>query len=397
MSSKPKHREVIQAALARAIELGEIGISVAAFHKGELIVDEWAGVANSETKAPVDSQTLFPIFSVTKGITALALHIQVERGHVDTAAYVSQYWPEFAANGKEKITVEHVLSHRAGIPQMPANTPEQLSDWGWMIKHIAEAKPLFEPGKQNAYHVLVWGWIVGEIVCRTDPKRRSFAGFVQEEICGPLGVRDFHLGVRDGDLERVAKLYGGSDFGAKDPYGTMPPGVYPGGEIHNQRTMQQAVDPGAGAIATASSVARIFAMLAEGGKLNGTSLLSELHVDGLVRPREGAQDADKILPIPVWFGAAGFWLGGEEGASEPLVGDHRDIIYSPGAGNSLAWADLRNNLAVAICHNNMDTPAIVRPQRTYEPIVAAIRKIVAERNASSSPPGNSCGGRCQGL
>jgi CubicO group peptidase (beta-lactamase class C family) len=164
----------------------------------------------------------------------------------------------------------------------------------------------------------------------------------------------------------------------------MPSGVYPGGEVHNQRTMQQAVDPGAGAITTASSVARIFAMVAEGGELNGTRLLSERHAAGLVRLREGARDADKILPIPVWFGAAGFWLGGEEGASEPLVGHHRDIIYSPGAGLSLAWADLRNRLAVAICHNNMDTPAIVKPERTYEPIVAAIRKIVAEREQQSN-------------
>ncbi|KAL2206278.1 beta-lactamase [Sarocladium strictum] len=378
-TKKGEHDALVKAALEKACSLGEIGISVAAYHRGELIVDAQAGFTNEETKTPVDERTLFPVFSVTKGVTALTAHIQAERGLLDLEAPVSRYWPEFAANGKENTTVTHVLCHRAGIPQMPATTPEQLADWDWMVARIAEAKPLFEPGKHNAYHVLVWGWIVGEIVRRTDPKGRSFAAFVDEEICKPLGVKDFHLGVKDEDLARVAKLYGGADFGATDTYHTMPPGVFPGGEVHNQRTMQQAVDPGAGAITTAESVARIFAMAAEGGSLDGTRLLSESRTAALTRLREGAHDQDKILPIPVWFGAAGFWLGGEPGASDPLVGDHREIIYSPGAGLSLAWADLKNRVAVAICHNNMDTAGIMEPERPYEAIVKAIRQIVADR------------------
>ncbi|KAH6682149.1 beta-lactamase/transpeptidase-like protein [Plectosphaerella plurivora] len=369
----------MQAALARSIELGEFGISVAAYHRGELIVDAFAGVADKTTEKPVDAQTLFPVFSVTKGVTALALHIQAERGFVDLNAPVAQYWPEFATNGKEGITVEHVLSHRAGIPQMPASTPGELADWEWMVQRVAEATPVFEPGKHNAYHVLVWGWIVGEIVRRTDPCGRSFRDFVRDEICSPLDVGDFHLGVSDDDLQRVATLYGGGDFGMVDTYGTAPPGVFPGGEIHNLRVMQQAVDPGAGAIATAQSVARIFAAIANGGELGGTRLLSTSRAGGLTRLREGAKDQDKILPIPVWFGAAGFWLGGEPGASDPIVGDHRDIVYSPGAGGSMAWADLREGLAVAICHNNMDTPMVTEPERTYAPIVDVIRRIVAER------------------
>jgi CubicO group peptidase (beta-lactamase class C family) len=149
--------------------------------------------------------------------------------------------------------------------------------------------------------------------------------------------------------------------------------------VHNLRTMQQAVDPGAGAIATAGAVARIFAMLAEGGELDSVRLLSAARVATFTQPRQGAHDPDKVLTIPVWFGANGFWLGGESGASDPLVGDHREIIYSPGAGGSLALADLRDRLAVAICHNNMDTPAVLSPERTFEPVVRAIRELVAER------------------
>lgn len=373
------HDPRIRKALDRALELGETGIAVAAYHRGELVVDAVAGLADIESGTPADHRTLFPVFSVTKGVTALAAHLQAERGLLDLQATVASYWPEFGVNGKHTITVEQALSHRAGIPQMPAGvTPELMADWDWMTERIAAFTPAFPPGKANAYHVLVWGWVIGEIVRRTDPSRRPFDAFVREEICAPLGVTDFHLGVPDDDLARVATLYGGNEFSIVDEHGISPRAVFPGSDAHNLRVVQQAVDPGAGAIATASSVARIFALLAEGGELDGVRLLSRDRVASLTRPREGAHDPDQVLPIPVWFGAAGYWLGGEHGASDPLVGDHREIVYSPGAGGSLAWADLRDRIAVAICHNNMDASAVLEPERTFAPIVRAIREIVAE-------------------
>ena len=374
MSADPRIRK----ALDRAVELGEAGIAVAAYHRGELIVDAVAG--NADAGTPADDRTLFPIFSVTKGVTALALHLQAERGLVDLQAPIARYWPEFATNGKGTITVEQALSHRAGIPQMPDGvTPDLMADWTWMTDRIAAFTPVHPPGTASAYHVLVWGWIIGEVVRRTDPARRPFDTFVAEEICTPLGVTDFHLGVPDTDLPRVAKLSGGNEFSIVDEHNVSPPAVFPGSDVHNLRTVQQAVDPGAGAIATALAVARIFALLAEGGAIDGVRLLPPERVATFTQPRHGAHDPDRILTIPVWFGANGFWLGGEPDASDPLVGDHRDIIYSPGAGGSVAWADLRDRLAVAICHNNMDTPAIVSPERTFDPVVRAIREIVAER------------------
>ncbi|MEU8820606.1 serine hydrolase domain-containing protein [Actinoplanes sp. NPDC048796] len=375
MSARPDDPR-IRAALKRSLELGETGIGVAAYHRGELIVDAVAGDA--------DERTLFPIFSVTKGVTALAVHLQAERGRLDLRAPIARYWREFARHGKDTVTVEQALSHRAGIPQMPDGvTPELMADWAWMTEQIADSIPLFEPGTANAYHVLVWGWILGEVVRRTDPARRPFERFVAEEITGPLGVTDFHLGVPDADLPRVAKLSGGNEFAIVDEHGISPAAVFPGSDVHNQKVVQQAVDPGAGAIATAGSVARIFAVLAEGGELDGVRLLSRDRVAGLTRPRDGAHDPDRVLTIPVWFGAAGYWLGGEPNASDPLVGDHRDIVYSPGAGGSLAWADLRDRIAVAICHNNMDTPAVLEPERTFAPVVRAIREIVAEREGTT--------------
>ncbi|KAF2742822.1 beta-lactamase/transpeptidase-like protein [Sporormia fimetaria CBS 119925] len=369
----------ITVALQRSLDLGETGIAVAAYYRGKLVVDAVAGSVLKDKSEPVTRETLFAIFSVTKGVTALAVHIQAERGLINVNDPISKYWPDFGTNGKESITVEDALCHRAGIPQMPPGvTPELMADWDWMVKHVAELKPLFPPGEANAYHVLVWGWIIGEVVRRTDPSKRPFETFVYEEICKPLGVTDFYLGVPDDKLDRVATLSGGNSFPMVDEHGISPPAVFPGADVHNTRVVQQCVDPGAGAVANASSVARIFALIAEGGELDGVRLLSKERVAGLTRPRKGAHDQDKVLPIPVWFGAAGYWLGGEPNVSDPLVGDHRDIIYSPGAGGSLAFADIRDRISVAICHNNMDTPMVMEPERTFAPVVKSVREIIAD-------------------
>lgn len=373
----------VTAALQTVLDRGETGVAVAAYYRGKLIVNATAGYADVAEKIPVTSETLFPVFSVTKGITALAVQVQAERGHLSVSDPISKYWPEFAANGKASITIEQALSHRAGIPQMPAGvTPELMADWSWMVKEVANLTPVFPPGTTNAYHVLVWGWILGEVVRRTDPKQRPFDVFVREEICDPLKVGNL-FGVPDSDLPRVATLCGGNEPFFNDEYHASPMSVFPGANVHNTKVVRQCVDPGAGAIGSAVSIARVFALVAEHGELDGVRLLSPERVKGLTRLREGARDPERLLPIPVWFGAAGFWLGGEKGVSDPLVGDHREIIYSPGAGGSIAWADIRDRIAVSICHNNMDAGISVDPEPIWAPIGHAIREVIADLNANS--------------
>lgn len=379
-TSDPRMRKALQAVLDR----GQTGVSVAAYYRGELIIEATAGYADVQEKRPVDSGTIFSVFSVTKGITSLAVHMQADRGLLKLEDPIAKYWPEFGINGKENTTIGQALCHRAGIPQMPDGvTPELLADWDWMVQEVAKFTPKFPPGTANAYHVLVWGWILGEVVRRTDPKHRPFNVFVQEEICKPLGVTDLFLGVPDADLPRVATLYGGNEPFLEDTYNTSPMPVFPGANVHNLKVMRQAVDPGAGAIGNAPAIARVFAAIAEGGELDGVRLLSSEYVKTLTQLREGARDPDKILPIPVWFGAAGFWLGGEVGASDPIVGDHREVIYSPGAGGSLAWADIRDRIAVSICHNNMDVGVSTDPEPIWAPIGRALREIIAEKKKSA--------------
>src|SRR5262247_4013150 len=110
---------IVQEAVNAAIrEGGEIGLQVAAYVDGEPVVDVWGGLADETTGRKVDGDTLFPVFSVTKAVTATALHIQAERGLVDYDTPIASYWPEFGAHGKEKGTVRDALTHRIGIPQM---------------------------------------------------------------------------------------------------------------------------------------------------------------------------------------------------------------------------------------------------------------------------------------
>lgn len=179
----------VDASLQTVLDRGETGVAVAAYYRGKLIVNATTGYADVAENRAVASDTLLSIFSTTKGITALAVQVQAERGRLSAEEPISKHWPKFAANGKADITIEQALSHRAGMPQMPAGVvPELMADWDWMVKEVANLLPVFPPGTTNAYHVLVWGWILGEVVRRTDLRQRPFDVFVREEICDPLKI-----------------------------------------------------------------------------------------------------------------------------------------------------------------------------------------------------------------
>ncbi|RTE75506.1 hypothetical protein BHE90_010021 [Fusarium euwallaceae] len=369
----------IAKALQTILDRGVTGVSVTAYLRGKPVIEGTAGYANVEKDRLVDKGTIFPVFSTTKGITALAVHIQAEKGLLRLDDPISKHWPEFAANGKEAITVKQALSHRSGIPQMPEDvTPELMADWEWMTNRIANYTPIFPPGESNAYHVLVYGWLLGEIVRRTDPERRPFGQFVKQEIFERLGVdKGIFYGVPDSELERVATLYGKNQESIVDKYNVNPLPVFPGPRQHNLRSMLQAVDPGAGAVTNSASLARIFSMLAEGGELDGVRILSPERVKTFSTPREGVHDIDEIFTGPVPFGAYGFWVR-QEGMSDPLVGDHDNIIYSPGAGGSIVWADLRDRLSVAIVNNHMDAGVSVDPEPIWAVLGRAVREVIAD-------------------
>jgi CubicO group peptidase (beta-lactamase class C family) len=377
--------ERVERAMEQARGEGEEGLGVAAYLGDELIINTWAGLADSETGRAVDEATLFQVFSVTKAFTATALHLQVERGLVDYDLPIARYWPEFGGRGKQRITVRDALCHRAGIPQMPTGvTPELMFDWDWMIHQIESYRPWFPAGSTNSYHVLVWGWLIGELIKRTDPAGRSVDRFIQQEICDPLGITDFHLGLAKDQAHRVTKL--AADWEpALDPdhlrEAAQPLAVAPAPPLHNREDTWAACLPGAGGIANAESVARLFAMLAGGGQFRGTRLLSPERIQACRQPRDDTQAPDAIFEAPAWIGQGGYWLGGDLRRRIPADGTLPVILNQPGAGGSTGWAELDTGLAAAICHNRQFVVDRTDPGFTARitPIADAVREVARER------------------
>ena len=375
---EPEANSLFQTAVETAIrEHGELGLQVAVYHQDALVADVWAGVADETTGRKVDGDTLFPVFSVVKAATATALHIQAERGLIDYDQPIARYWPEFAAQGKDRATIRDALSHRLGVPQMPDGvTPELMSDYDWMVDQLAQMKPRFAPGTENGYMCYTFGWVIAECVRRTDPQRRPFGTFVQEEICAPLGIKDLWLGIPDHVESRVARLKNSVPRPMSPDlpiFAAVPPQVATVEEVFGRADVRRACIPGANGIANARSVARLFAMLANGGVLDGTRLLSEERVNTFSTPRADTECADSILGFPVRVGTAGFWLGGDVSVDYPyrLVGSNPRTLCHPGAGGAIGWADPDARLAVAICHNRM-THA---PSEVFAPICAAVEQV----------------------
>src|SRR5229473_6892768 len=352
-------QEAVDAAISKR---GEIGLQVVAYMDGKQVVDVWGGLADITIGRQVDADTLFPVFSVTKAVTAVALHIQAERGLVDYATPIAHYWPEFGAYGKDKATVYDALTHRLGVPIMPLGvTPELMCDWDWMVQHIADMRPLFEPGTKAAYMSYTFGWVIGEVVRRTDPHRRPFGTFIQDEICQPLGIDSLWVGIPDAVAPRVATLTNmppilpgapGMAPGALSPL-AIPPQVGTTQEVFGRADVRRACIPGAGGIMNARSAARFFAMLANGGALGGIRLLAEERVRSFSVPRPQREEFDPVVWRVLNLGMGGFHLGGESPPAPPVVGRNPLIICHPGAGGSIGWADPDAHLAVAICHNRM--------------------------------------------
>jgi CubicO group peptidase (beta-lactamase class C family) len=373
---------IVQQAVDRAVDKGdEVGIQVVAYHGDQLLCDVASGSADPKTGKKVTHDTLFNIWSVSKGVAATALHIQAERGLVDYDAPMAAYWPEFGANGKGGITVRHVLMHRSGLPQMPAGvTPENIIDWNWVVSELAKLKPLAAPGAKPMYQGLSFGWLIGEIIRRTDPKHRDINTFLQEEINKPLGIDGLWLGVPENRLDRVATLV--DDMAPMDPAmlgplweQCLPWRVRLTADVFSNTVLRRGTIPGVGGIANARSVGRLFAMLANGGEIGGVRLLSAARVAKFAEPRKGADEADPVMFNMVMpLSTSGYWVF----AKEPITFALRTktAFGHPGVGNSIAWADPADKLAVAFCHNRL-----FQPQTTAEdpllPIADAVRDALA--------------------
>jgi CubicO group peptidase (beta-lactamase class C family) len=363
---------LLRSGLERALSFGEVGVQAAAYIGDELYFD-WIGCADLESGRPVDGETLFPIFSVAKQIVATAVFIQVDRGLVDVDLPMCEYWPEFAVNGKERVTVAQVLAHQSGVVNFGSPHPktiDDLSSWDQVISNLAAVDLGFEPGTKSSYQALNHGYLLGEIIRRTDPQRRTLSDFVRDEICVPLNITDLYFGTPQSEHHRVATLT--TEFTLKGMASDriaeavpVPMGFAPA--IRNNPVVWQAGWPSCGAIGTASSVARFWAMLANGGEFGGTRVLSEDRVQSFLTPRPFVEGPDELMGFPFNMSTAGFYIAGPPWREEFMLGGDPDsrVLCGIGAGATLAYANLDLKLAVAICHNRMFDGHPGLPEETH--------------------------------
>src|SRR6187399_1737858 len=185
----------------------ELGGACCAYQHGEKVVDLWGGVRNSLTREPWEQDTMVLVYSATKGLAAMTLALAHSRGWLDYEARVAAYWPEFAQQGKEKITVRQLLAHQAGLFALDEPVDRTVvADLDRLATVLARQKPAWEPGTRQAYHAISLGFYEGELLRRIDPRHRSLGQFFQEEIASPLGIDAYIRLPEDIPNSRLATL-----------------------------------------------------------------------------------------------------------------------------------------------------------------------------------------------
>ena len=333
----------VPSALAGLLDDGDAGASVAVFVDGEPVVDVWGGFADADRTIPWQRDTITNVWSVTKTMTALCALILADRGDLDLAAPVGRYWPEFAAAGKEKVLVRHLLAHTAGLPDWDGPI-EDLYDWPSATARLAAQAPQWEPGSAAGYHSLTQGFLVGEVVRRITG--RSLGEFFAEEVAGPLGA-DFHIGLPAEHDPRVALTVPppsrDEDYAASAPGSSAAPDrrhrrTGPGRE---QRGLASRADP-CGERLRQRPLGRPRAV---GHGLRRSGARGAAAVAGGLRPSEGGA-VQRRGPHP--------------GHAGPLRAGLRAVRQQPGWGGwggSLVMIDPEGRMAVAYVTNQMREPA----------------------------------------
>ncbi len=168
---------------------GELGGACCVYYRGKKVVDLWGGIRNEGTGEPWERDTMVIVYSATKGLAAMALAVAHSRGWLDYDERVSAYWPEFAQQGKGRITVRQLLAHQAGLFALDEPVDRDLvADLDRLAVVLARQRPAWEPGTRQAYHAITLGYYENELLRRIDPQHRSIGQFFQDEIASPLGL-----------------------------------------------------------------------------------------------------------------------------------------------------------------------------------------------------------------
>ena len=343
---------------------GELGGACCAYHRGEKVVDLWGGIRNKHTGELWEQKTMVIVYSATKGLAAMTFAIAHSRGWLDYEERVCAYWPEFAQQGKEKITVRQLLAHQAGLFALDQPIDRSLlADLDRLAMVLARQKPAWEPGTRQAYHAITLGFYESEILRRIDPRHRSLGEFFQDEIATPLGL-DVYIRLPDsipssrlaticrpGPIEMLRGFGPRFMLEALNSRSNISRALR-GSELPHdeQRIYARNLEvPSGGAVGTARAIAHGYSVFAAGGRelgLRPTTL--ELLAAPAIPPTKGFYDeclkGDGVQFSLGFMKSSAVWRFGSPSS-----------FGSPGSGGSLGFADPSVAVGYAYVTSQMGT------------------------------------------
>jgi len=341
---------------------GEIGAAVAAYWRGEKVVDLWGGRRSPWSGEPWNEDTMVVVMSTTKGLSAMTLAIANSRGWLDYDAPVARYWPEFAENGKGAVTVRQLLNHEAGLVLLDEELSiDTLADLDYLATILARQKPAWPPGSAHGYHTMTLGLYMQELIRHVDPQHRTLGQFFHEEIAEPLGI-EFYIGLpswipgsRLAVLQQLSRARGLMAL-RYTPINITMRMIAPGTLLRrsflginfdwNDRRSYEVEVPAGNGVGTARAIARAYSAFAEGGAELG---ITRKTFEAITARPVIAGEKDVVLGVPSYF-SLGFLRPGPSG----FFGSSERSLGAPGAGGSFGFADPDAHLGFAYVMNKLD-------------------------------------------
>ncbi len=360
---KPGFEAVREAFVENFTRHNELGAACCIYHRGEKVVDLWGGVRNKLTGEPWEENTMVIVFSATKGLSGLAMALANSRGLFDYDERISKYWPEFAQQGKDKITIRQLLAHQAGLFAFDETGDKSIiADLDRLAVVLARQKPAWEPGTRLAYHALTLGYYESELLRRVDPKHRSLGQYFQDEIASPLGL-DFYIRLPEEiPNTRLATL---QEANLALAIFTVPIPLFLTSMNPRSRIRRALLGsllpidkehiyarnfevPAGGGVGTARAIAHAYSVFATGGKELG---LREETLRQLMAPPVAPVHGfhDEALKVDTRF-SLGF---AKPGPKDPF--GHPSSFGMTGAGGSFGFADPEAKIGYGYVLNRMST------------------------------------------
>ena len=363
-SVEPSFEPVLDAFAENFTERGELGASCCIYVRGRKVVDLWGGYRDRGSDAPWHADTMTIVHSTSKGLAAMVMALAHSRGWIDYDERVAKYWPEFAQNGKESITIRQLLAHQAGLFAFDEHVDRDvIADLDRLARIMERQRPLWPPGERQAYHAITLGFYEGEIIRRVDPAHRTLGRVFDEEIAKPLGV-DAYLRVpaslpdsRLAPLERprawkmfthlsttVAMFTAGPQSVLHRSLISNPgTGFY----VDPERVVVRELEAPSGCgVASARGIAHAYGVFAHGGAELG---LRRATLDALAAPARPSRNGfhDDCMDAEAKF-SLGFMK-----PSDSFPFGSPSSFGAPGAGGSLGYADPENGIGYGYVTNTM--------------------------------------------